>query len=191
MTAWPDPGAAGGPRRLSQIGIRLPAAAPAMPGTVAVVSRPDRSPLPGARQLACPCPRRGRLPAGGPGLISTAVAGRRLAAAACCDWYVWLATMDATATATPKTASSAIRIAPSIRSTGRLSVLLPASIRLSRDIRPVSTRRTVSDPGYGTADSSEAHRDIAVGLADVPPGSGGGECRAERVVRGVRSPAGY
>src|SRR5580693_7775000 len=73
---------------------------------------------------------------------------------------------------------------PSNLSMGRLSGLRPASIRASRDIRPVATRGTVSDPEDGMAKLLRAHRDVAVGLIDVPPGSGaaraGGASAAER-----------
>src|ERR1700734_1601131 len=185
MTAWPGGGPAGWPERLSQTATRVPAAAPEMPGTVAAVRTPDRSPPPGTRQRASTCPAPDRLSAGGPCWTRTATAGRRRATA-CWDWYVCVPTMAARATATPKTASSATRTAPSNLSIGRLSGLRPASIRASRDIRPVAARGTVSE---GIAKLLGAHRGIAVGLIDVPPGSGAasaGGARRTYVASGAR-----
>src|ERR1700683_4059777 len=96
--------------------------------------------------------------------------------------------MAATATATQKTAVSTTSTRPSNLSTGRLSGLRLASIRASRDIRPVATRGTVSDPEEGTAKLLRAHRDIAVGLIDVPPGSGAARAGGaeRRVASGTR-----
>src|SRR5580658_3743704 len=187
ITAGPAGGATGWPDGLSHTATREPAAAPEMAGTVTVVSTPDRSP-PGDAQRAWACPTRGKLPAGGPDWVRTATAGWTRAAA-CCDWYVCTPTMAATATATAKTAVSATRTAPSNLSMRRLSGLRPASIRASRDIRPVATRGIVSDPEDGMAKLLRAHRDIAVGLMMCRRGPGR-PVPGERVVRGVRNPAG-
>src|ERR1700722_856601 len=78
--------------------------------------------------------------------------------------------------ATRKAAANATRTAPSILSTGRLSVFRPASHRTSRDIRR-GRPRSGSDPGDCTGGTPDRH--IAAGLVDVPPGSRAADAERE------------